>query len=389
MTPTGLVDELVLRRREGRLDIALLGGGRLIELRLVEPDRPGQLGAIHLGRIATAQPQLDAAFVDIGGRGEGARDGFLRAADMIGGATDRPRPGDPVLVQVVREGTADKGPRLSMKLALPGRLVVLRPQETGAEISPRIADAEERRRLGAILAPLAQETGVTARTAAAEADAAMLAQEVQRLAVLWDRLRARALTAAPPFCLFAAEDELKQVLREYGGQLQHVIVEGGIDGKTLARQLGELAQVQGDGFAVTLHDGRTPIFEIHDIEAQLEQALDPLVPLDGGGSLSIEATRALTAVDVDSGRAAPLAANLEAAEEIARQLRLRNLGGAVVVDFVTLKSGAERDQVLGRLAVALAADPTPTQVVGWTRLGMVELTRARRGASLAERLEHA
>ncbi len=385
MTPTGLVDELVLRRRERRLEIALLGAGRLIELRVVEPDRPGQIGAIHLGRIATAAPQLDAAFVDIGARQDGGRDGFLRTADMIGGAADRPRPGDPVLVQVAREATSDKGARLSMKLALPGRLVVLRPQETGAEISPRIVDADERRRLGEILAPLARETGITARTAAAEADAAALAQEVQRLSVLWDRLRARALTAAPPLCLFAAEDELKQVLREHGGQLQHVVVEGGIDGKSLARQLGELAQAQGDGFVVTQHDGRTPIFEIHDIEAQLEQALDPLVPLGGSGSLSIEATRALTAIDVDSGRAAPLAANLEAAEEIARQLRLRNLGGAVVVDFVTLKSGAERDQVLGRLAVALAADPTPSQVVGWTRLGMVELTRARRGASLAER----
>lgn len=385
MTPSGLVDELVLRRRGRRLEIALLGAGRLLELRVVEPDRPGQIGAIHLGRVATAAPQLDAAFVDIGARPDGGRDGFLRTVDMIGGAADRPRPGDPVLVQVAREATADKGARLSMKLALPGRLVVLRPQETGAEISPRIVDAEERRRLAEILAPLAQETGITARTAAAEADAGSLAQEVQRLSVLWDRLRARALTAAPPLCLFAAEDELKQVLREHGGQLQHVIVEGGIDGKSLARQLGELAQAQGDGFAVTQHDGRTPIFEIHDIEAQLEQALDSLVPLGGGGSLSIETTRALTAIDVDSGRGAPLAANLEAAEEIARQLRLRNLGGAVVVDFVTLKSGAERDQVLGRLAVALAADPTPSQVVGWTRLGMVELTRARRGPSLAER----
>jgi ribonuclease E/ribonuclease G len=208
---------------------------------------------------------------------------------------------------------------------------------------------------------------------------------VQRLSVLWDRLRAQALTARPPVCLFAAEDELKQVLREYGGQLQHVVVEGGIDGKTLARQLGESAQVHGDRFAVELHDGKTPIFEIHDIEAQLDQALQPEVPLASGGSLSIEPTRALTAIDVDSASAAALATNLDAAEEIARQLRLRNVGGAVTVDFVTMKSGVERDQVLGRLAVALAADPTPTQLVGWTRLGMVELTRARRGPTLAER----
>ncbi len=156
-------------------------------------------------------------------------------------------------------------------------------------------------------------------------------------------------------------------------------------GKLLARRLAELAQSQGDRFAVELHAADTPIFEIHDIAAQLGEALDPLVPLAGGGSLSIEPTRALTAIDVDSGTAAPFAANLDAAQEIAHQLRLRNIGGAVTIDFVTLRSGAERDQVLGRLAIALAADPTPSQVVGWTRLGMVELTRARRGATLLEK----
>ncbi|MEO8558409.1 MAG: ribonuclease E/G [Rhodospirillales bacterium] len=379
------IDELVIRQRSRRAEVALLQGGRLIELRVADREHPPSLGAIHLGRVATTAPQLDAVFVDIGVTAEEGRDGFLRVSDMIGGERDRPRPGDPVLVQIAREQSVDKGARLSMKLALPGRLVVLRPQETGAEISPRIADPDERSRLGQILAPLAQETGLTARTAASEADATALTAEVQRLAVLWDRLRAQALTARPPLCLFAAEDELKQVLREHGGGLQHVVVEAGIDGKTLARQLGELAQIHGDRFAVEQHDGKTPIFEIHDIEAQLAEALAAEVPLAGGGSLSIEPTRALTAIDVDSGRAAPLAANLDAAEEIARQLRLRNIGGAVTVDFVTLKSGNERDQVLGRLAIALAADPTPAQLVGWTRLGMVELTRARRGAPLAER----
>ncbi len=375
------IDELVIRQRPGRSEIALLHGGRLIEMRAADQAHPIALGAIHLGRVTTAATALDAVFVDIGA----GRDGFLRIVDMIGGERDRPRPGDPVLVQVAREASVDKGARLSMKIALPGRLVVLRPQETGAEISPRIADPDDRKRLGDILKPLTQETGITARTAAAEADEAALAGEVQRLAVLWDRLRAQALTARPPLCLYPAEDELAQAVREHGGGLRHVIIEGGIDGKVLARRLAELAQSQGDRFAVELHSGDTPIFEIHDIEAQLGEALEPLVPLASGGSLSIEPTRALTAIDVDSGTATPFAANLDAAQEIAHQLRLRNIGGAVTVDFVTLRSGNERDQVLGRLATALAGDPTPSQVVGWTRLGMVELTRARRGASLAER----
>jgi ribonuclease E/ribonuclease G len=378
------IDELVIRQTGERIEVALLQAGRLIEMRVSDPAHPASIGAIHLGRVTTQAAALDAVFVDIGGKEKQGRDGFLRVVDMIGGERDRPRPGDPVLVQVVREASHDKGARLSMKLALPGRLVVLRPQETGAEISARIADPDERSRLGQILAPLAQETGITARTAAADADGALLSDEVQRLSVLWDRLRAQALTARPPLCLYQAEDELAQVLREHGGNLGHVVVAGDVAGRALARRLETMAQTQSDRFAVDLHKDHTPIFSIHDIDAQLGEALDPIVPLAGGGSLSIETTRALTAIDVDSGTAAPLAANLDAAEELAHQLRLRNIGGAVVVDFVTLRSAPERDRVLGRLATAVAADPTPCQVVGWTRLGMVELTRARRGASLIE-----
>ena len=133
--------------------------------------------------------------------------------------------------------------------------------------------------------------------------------------------------------------------------------------------------------------GDPPAFDMHDLDAQIDQALAKEVALPGGGSIAIETTRALTAIDVDSGTARnALAVNLEAAEVIAQQLRLRNIGGAVLIDFITLRQAADRDRVLGRLAMLLAGDPTPSQVVGWTRLGLVEMTRARRGPTLAAAL---
>lgn len=371
-----LIDEMIVHRREGRLEAALLSNGRLIEMRVVEAAASAEQGAIHLGRVETLASGLEAAFVDIGG----ARAGFLRFADAIGGERDRPRPGDPVLVQVMRPAGDDKGPRLSMKLALPGRFVVLRPQETGTEISGRIEDPAERQRIADELRPLAAEFGLTARTAAADRDGDALRQEVQRLATVWERVRAQALTARPPLCLLEADDALVEAMREFGGYLQRIIA----DDKSVLRRLNGLVALGGDRCTVEHHTGDPPIFDIHDIAAQLGQALAADVALPSGGSISIEPTRALTAIDVDSGGAHPLTANLEAAEEVARQLRLRNIGGIVIVDFITLRNANERDRVLGRLATALAADPVPSQTIGWTRLGLVEITRARRGRPLAE-----
>lgn len=365
-----------MRRRGPRLEAALVAQERLVEVRVVDQERPAEQGAVYLGRVETLAAGLDAAFVGIGAQ----EAGFLRFGDAIGGERDRPRPGDPVLVQVQRPAGPDKGPRLSMKIALPGRYLVLRPQETGVEISSRIEDPVERQRIADELRPLAAETGITVRTAAADIDAGLLVEEAQRLGVAWDRVRAQALTARPPTCLLGADDALADAIREFGSSLRRVIV----DDRAVVRRVEALASVCGDRFDVELHDNRVPVFEIYDIEAQLAQALTPVVVLPSGGSICIETTRALTAIDVDSGSGRPVQANLDAAEECARQLRLRNIGGAVVIDFITLRNAGERDQVLGRLATGLAADPTPAQAIGWTRLGLVEVTRARRGPSLAE-----
>ncbi|MGE0153215.1 MAG: ribonuclease E/G [Reyranellaceae bacterium] len=376
------IDEICVRRRDGGNQVALVAAGRLVELRLDTGAPPP--GAIVVGRVQTPSPDNAAVFVDIGAE----RSGFLRQVDMIGEARDRPAPGDPVLVQIVRAAGDGKGARLSMKLALPGRFVVLRPQETGVALSERIGDDGVRGRLAAALADLATEAGLTVRTAAAEIEdeplrAELLRAEALRLAQAWDAIRARALQAKPPQVLSAPEDALGEAVREHGRLLRRVVV----DDRALRRPLEALRQRHGDAFAIELQEGEPSGFDQHDLDAQIEQALAPEVALPGGGSIAIEPTRAFTAIDVDSGPARnALAVNLEAAEVVAQQLRLRNIGGAVLIDFIALRPAADRDRVLGRLALHLAADPLPTQVLGWTRLGLAEVARARRGRPLAEAL---
>jgi ribonuclease E/ribonuclease G len=270
-----------------------------------------------------------------------------------------------------------------MKLALPGRFVVLRPQETGVALSDRISDDATRGRLGAALADLAAEAGLTVRTAAAEIETDLLRAEALRLAQAWDTIRARALTAKPPQILSSPDDAMAEAVREHGSALRRVVLEE----RLMRRPLELLRQMHGDGFEIEVQEGASSCFDQHDLDSQIEQALASEVALPGGGSIAMEPTRAFTAVDVDSGVARnAVAVNLEAAEVVAQQLRLRNIGGAVLIDFITLRQAADRDRVLGRLALHLAADPLPTQVLGWTRLGLVEVARARRGRPLAELL---
>jgi ribonuclease G len=371
------IDEIFVRRGQGGNQVALVAGGRLVELRLDVDTH--QSGAIVIGRAETPSPDNAAIFVDIGAE----RSGFLRQIDMIGGVEDRPIAGDPILVQIVRPAGEGKGARLSMKLALPGRFVVLRPQETGVALSERIGDDGVRGRLAAGLAELATEAGLTVRTAAAEIEPDLLRAEALRLAQAWDTIRARALSAKPPQILSSPDDALAEAVREHGRFVRRIVVED----RALRRPLESLREMHGDQFEIELRAGEPSGFDQHDLDAQIEQALVAEVALPGGGSIAIETTRAFTAIDVDSGTARnALAVNLEAAEVVAQQLRLRNIGGAVLIDFINLRQAADRDRVLGRLALHLAADPLPTQVLGWTRLGLAEITRARRGIPLAAAL---
>lgn len=384
------IDRLICHVMPSAFLMALVADGRLLELQIVRRDKPSRVESVFLGRLERVMPELDAAFVDIGI----GRSGFLRAEDRAG-IDDWPPPGAPLLVQVRNDAEGDKGPRLTMNIAVTGRYLVYHPVGSGVGFSRRIEGESERERLSGHVEGLL-EGGVILRTAAAGASADVLRADANQIMERWEQLRRHALDAQPPADLSARipgeRDPITRALRDHGASLEEVI----LDDRAMARALQDEMDRLGEKIRVRWHHGPMPAFDIDDVEGQIDTALAPRIVLESGVEVLFEPGETLTAVDVDSataggrqGRAPrrPIEVNLEAAPAIAQQLRLRNLAGAVVIDFVTMRSTYDRDKVQAALAEALADDPVPTQLYGFTRLGHFELTRARRGATLAAQLE--
>lgn len=384
------IDRLICHVMPNAFLMALVAGGRLVELQIVRRDRPTRVESVFLGRLERVMPELDAAFVDIGI----GRSGFLRAEDRAG-VDDWPPPGAPLLVQVRNDAEGEKGPRVSMNLAVTGRYLVYHPVGSGVSFSRRIEGESERERLRGHVEDLL-EGGIVLRTAAAGAGPEVLRADAAQIMERWEAIRAQAFSAQPPADLSARipgeRDPITRALRDHGATLEEVI----LDERGMARALQDEMDRLGEKIRVRWHNGPMPAFDIDDVEGQIDTALAPRIVLESGVEVLFEPGETLTAVDVDSGSAGgrqgraprrPVEVNLEAAPAIAQQLRLRNIAGAVVIDFVTMRSTYDRDKVQAALAEALAEDPVPTQLYGFTRLGHFELTRARRGATLAAQLE--
>ena len=384
------IDRLICHVMPNAFLMALVAAGRLVELQIVRRDRPTRVESVFLGRLERVMPELDAAFVDIGI----GRSGFLRAEDRAG-VDDWPAPGAPLLVQVRNDAEGEKGPRVSMNLAVTGRYLVYHPVGSGVSFSRRINGESERERLRGHVEDLL-EGGIVLRTAAAGAGPEVLRADAAQIMERWEAIRAQAFSAQPPADLSARipgeRDPITRALRDHGASLEEVI----LDERGMARALQDEMDRLGEKIRVRWHNGPMPAFDIDDVEGQIDTALAPRIVLESGVEVLFEPGETLTAVDVDSGSAGgrqgraprrPVEVNLEAAPAIAQQLRLRNIAGAVVIDFVTMRSTYDRDKVQAALAEALAEDPVPTQLYGFTRLGHFELTRARRGATLAAQLE--
>lgn len=388
------VDRLICHVLPNAFLMALTAGGRLVELKIVRRDRPNHIDSVFLGRLERVMPDLDAAFIDIGI----GRSGFLRAADRAG-SDDWLPPGAPLLVQVRNddegEGENAKGPRLSMNLAVTGRYLVYHPVGTGVSFSRRIESESERERLRGHVEGLL-EGGIVLRTAAAGASLDVLRADASGIMERWEAIRRQAFDSQPPADLTAhvpgERDPIARALRDHGATLEEVI----LDDRMMARNLQDEMDRQAEKIRVRWHNGAMPAFDIDDVAGQIDTALAERIVLESGIEVLFEPGETLCAIDVDSataggrqGRAPrrPIEVNLEAAPAIAQQLRLRNIAGAVVIDFVTMRSNYDRDKVQAALAEALADDPVPTQLYGFTRLGHFELTRARRGATLKAQLE--
>ena len=390
-------NELLINDGIAETRIALLRDGRLDDLIIERCDRPSMVGSVVLGRVSRVLNNLDIAFVDIGT----GRDGFLRApdaqyarAETDGPATQRGiarrvAEGEAIIVQIVADGYADKGPKLTTDISLPGRYVVYAPYRDMLSVSRRIDDEEERERLQDVVDEAADEAeldgGFIVRTAARSAPHDAIGADIDRIGDDWHAVIERRDSEAAPTILRAADHPIVVALRDFAGtSLDNIRVDtrNGVN-----RAQAYLSTVMPE-FADRLehHKGPEPLFSRDDIDGEILEMLSPYVPLGSGGSLVIEPTTALTAVDVNSGGGSGSAeeTNRDAAMELARQLRLRNLSGTIVVDFIHMGDDRKIGAVLDALRRGLRGDRAPHRIGELSGFGLLELTRKRTRRSLAE-----
>ena len=386
--------------------IAVLEGRALIEHFVARPqDDANQIvGNIYRGRVKNVLPGMEAAFVDIGtpknavlywGDVSYDRDEVERqsGADRIEHLL---RPGQTIVCQVTKNPIGLKGARLTQEVSIPGRFVVLVPESTTYGISRRLDDGE-RRRLRRILDDVRPEGhGLIVRTAAAGASAEDLRRDVEQLVGRWRDIDERTRKLPAPALLYSEPHmAVRKIREELTDEHRSVLID---DPELFAIVRDYVEQFNPElAERVELYDlsaEALPLFERHHVHEQLHKALDRKVWLPSGGSLIIERTEALTVIDVNTGKNVGSSSleetvfenNLEAAEEIARQLRLRDIGGIIVIDFVDMEIKANRAAVLAAFKAALARDKTPTQVYDISELGLVEMTRKRVGEGLVEAL---
>jgi ribonuclease G len=380
--------ELLIAVSPGEIWAALVEEEALAALRVLRPDAPGAVGDVFLGRILALKPELPAALVDIGLD----RPAFLSAEDAAKGTGIAGlHQGQAVIVQIVKEARADKAAGVSMRLRLAGQFLELRPARPGIAAA-RGLDADERDRLTAALGGMARpEEGFFLRAAAAGAPLEALRADVAALRARHRSIEQASRAQPAPALLEGASSPLMLLLEEMAtAGLDAVAVDDRAAYAEARQWLARRHPALAD--RLELHRGAEPLFEHRGVAGEIAAVLAPRLALAGGGALTIEITAAATMIDVDSASAAggqpesaALAVNLAAARAVARQIRLRNLAGPIVVDFVGMRRRGDRERVRAALAAALAGDDD-SEVLGWTRLGHLELVRKRRHAPLPELL---
>jgi ribonuclease E len=389
---------MVVRGLEDRTQIAVLEDKILVEHYVTRERNASMIGNVYLGKVQNVLPSMEAAFVDIG-RG---RNAVLYAGEVNwqeAGLEGQPKrielalkPGDSVLVQVTKDPVGHKGARLTSQISLPGRYLVYVPNGRMTGISRKLPDKERSRLKKALRAALPEEAGVIVRTAAEGATEEQLASDVARLAAQWESISGKTDSAKAPSLLYSEPDLAIRVVRDiFNEDFSELIVAGSQAQDTIEEYVGWVAPELAD--RVKRWTKNEDVFAAHRIDEQITKALDRKVLLPSGGSLVIDRTEAMTVVDVNTGRFVGQGGNLEetvtrnnleAAEEIVRQLRLRDIGGIIVIDFIDMVLESNRDLVVRRLVECLGRDRTKHQVAEITSLGLVQMTRKRLGQGLLE-----
>ncbi|MCX6091368.1 MAG: ribonuclease E/G [Candidatus Bipolaricaulota bacterium] len=392
-----------------RTRVALLEGGRLMEIYYGHPSREKLVGNIYRGWIEDVVPGMGSAFVDVGERKSlflslnELNDGMLeekgfkpwQAGIPIGKILHQ---GQMITLQVRRDGIGTKNPQGTTKVSIPGRFWVYLPTEDRLGVSRRVESVRDQRRIRRLARTLKKPgEGMIARTAAQWAKDDELERDYRLLVESWERVLAAAKTAATPRLVYKAMGLVQTVLRDWmGPDIAEVVVDSPFFFDKIESFL-DYMQMAEHKERVRLHKGPEALFAKYDVERQIQDSLARRVPLAGGGSVIIDETEALIAIDVNTGgdvrhrnqAAAILNTNLEAATEIARQLRLRQISGIIVVDFVDMEDPAHVQEVIEKVQEELKKDRVSADFVDMTGLGLIEITRKRRGESLSDMLENA
>jgi ribonuclease E len=359
-----------------------------------------QVSDIYLGIVENVLPGIDAAFVNIG---DAERNGFIHVTDLgplrlkrsSGAITELLTPQQKVLVQVMKEPTGNKGPRLTGNISLPGRYLVLMPYGRGVNLSRRIKSDSERNRLRALAVLLKPAgMGLLVRTEAEGRAEEAIIEDLEALQKQWEAIQQEANSTRAPALLNRDDDFIQRVLRDmYTADVNRIVVDSHTGVKRVKQHLVSWSGGRSpEGVLIDHHRDRLPILDYFRVNAAIREALKPRVDLPSGGYIIIEPTEALTVIDVNSGsftrsataRETVLWTNCEAATEIARQLRLRNLAGVIIVDFIDMDARRDQLQVLEHFNKALKGDKARPQIAQLSELGLVELTRKRQGQNIYE-----
>ena len=347
------------------------------------------LGDVYLSVVDNVLPSIEAAFVDVG---MPDKMGFIHTDDIMGKGplNEKVKPKQKLIVQVVKEPTGHKGPRVTTSLSLPGRFLVLLPDETGINVSRKIVSGKERARLKSIVSLLKPVgVGVIVRTEAEGQSDAEIQEDMEMLLEKWNSIVTAADTSNPPCLLYRDQDLLYKVIREACSEETDEII---VDTSFALHRTTQLLQHWNMKVKVTMHKGNDPLLVAEGVSKEIQNALQTKVNLPLGGYLFIQQTEALTVIDVNSGKFTSsgsqaetiLKTNLQAADEIARQLKLRNIGGMIVVDFIDMATREDKLKLLEYFELALEKDKAKPQIGQLSDLGLVELTRHRQGQSISE-----
>ncbi len=393
-------DEILINVSPQETRVGLVEQGVLQEIFIQRASNVGVMGNIYKGRVERVLPGMQAAFIDVGLD----RTAFLHASDIHVDAGASPgvasddisallRDGDSILVQVIKEPLGSKGARLTSQLTIPSRYLVYLPHADHVGISTKIEDEDERARLRDLLTELIEESGrpgsFIVRTAGEGVNSEELRNDVTFLHRLWDSIQ-EAAPQSPAGAL--VHSDLPLIMRTLRDLMNDDIERVRIDDQAAYRRCVDFAQkfVPGTAEKIELFDGTAPIFDLYGAEDELQRALDRKVPLKSGGYLIFDQTEAMTTVDVNTGayvgyrnlEETIFKTNLEATQTIAHQLRLRNLGGIIIIDFIDMVDETHREQVLSALGKAMSRDHAKSVVCSLSSLGLVEMTRKRTRESL-------